>query len=68
MYQSANQRQVLVNVVDDTQRCSFIVPSIVDRSPIIVAISSSGKAPVLARLLREQLEALLPHHLGTMLR
>ncbi|MGF1689094.1 siroheme synthase CysG [Photobacterium japonica] len=66
VYQSANQRQVLVNVVDDTQRCSFIVPSIVDRSPIIVAVSSSGKAPVLARLVRQQLEALLPHHLGAM--
>lgn len=66
VYQSANQRQVLVNVVDDTQRCSFIVPSIVDRSPIIVAISSSGKAPVLARLVREKLEALLPQHLGKM--
>ena len=66
VYQSANQRQVLVNVVDDTQRCSFIIPSIVDRSPIIVAISSSGQAPVLARLLREKLEALLPQHLGRM--
>ncbi|KLV00340.1 sirohydrochlorin ferrochelatase [Photobacterium aquae] len=66
VYQSANQRQVLVNVVDDTQRCSFIVPSIVDRSPIIVAISSSGKAPVLARLLREKIETILPQHLGTM--
>lgn len=66
VYQSANQRQVLVNVVDDTQRCSFIVPSIVDRSPIIVAVSSSGQAPVLARLVRERLEALLPQHLGTM--
>lgn len=66
VYQSANQRQVLVNVVDDTQRCSFIIPSIVDRSPIIVAISSSGKAPVLARLIRQKLEALLPQHLGKM--
>lgn len=66
VYQSANQRQVMVNVVDDTQRCSFIIPSIVDRSPIMVAISSSGKAPVLARLLREKLEALLPAHLGQM--
>ncbi|MGF1738569.1 siroheme synthase CysG [Photobacterium satsumensis] len=64
VYQSANQRQVLVNVVDDTQRCSFIVPSVVDRSPIIVAVSSSGQAPVLARLIREKLEALLPQHLG----
>lgn len=66
VYQSANQRQVLVNVVDDTQRCSFIIPSIIDRSPIIVAVSSSGKAPVLARLIREKLEALLPQHLGRM--
>ncbi|WP_299021461.1 siroheme synthase CysG [uncultured Photobacterium sp.] len=66
VYQSANQRQVMVNVVDDTQRCSFIVPSIVDRSPIIVAISSSGQAPVLARLIREKLESLLPQHLGRM--
>lgn len=66
VYQSANQRQVLVNVVDDTQRCSFIVPSVVDRSPIIVAVSSSGQAPVLARLIREKLEALLPQHLGKM--
>ena len=68
VYQSANQRQVLANVVDDTPRCSFIVPSIVDRSPLIVAISSSGKAPVLARLVREKLEALLPQHLGSMAR
>lgn len=66
VYQSANQRQVLVNVVDDTQRCSFIVPSIIDRSPIVVAISSSGKAPVLARMLREKIETLLPQHLGKM--
>ncbi|ELR63366.1 Siroheme synthase [Photobacterium marinum] len=66
VYQSANQRQVMVNVVDDTQRCSFIVPSVVDRSPIIVAISSSGRAPVLARLIREKLEATLPQHLGRM--
>ncbi|MCG7498727.1 siroheme synthase CysG [Vibrio sp. Of7-15] len=66
VYQAANQRQVLVNVVDDTQRCSFIIPSIVDRSPIVVAISSSGQAPVLARLVREKLETLLPQHLGRM--
>ncbi|WP_188013332.1 siroheme synthase CysG [Photobacterium damselae] len=66
VYQAANQRQILVNVVDDTQRCSFIVPSIIDRSPIVIAISSAGKASVLARLVREKLEALLPQHLGKM--
>jgi len=62
--QCANARQLLVNVVDDPTISSFIMPSIVDRSPIIVAISSGGKAPVLARLIREKLEALLPMHIG----
>ncbi|TEW56750.1 uroporphyrinogen-III C-methyltransferase [Psychromonas sp. RZ22] len=62
--QLAEQKQILVNVVDEPGLCSFIMPSIVDRSPIIVAISSGGKAPVLARLIRERLEALLPMHLG----
>lgn len=60
----ANKRQLLVNVVDDPLLSSFIMPSIVDRSPIVVAISSGGKAPVLARLIRERLEALLPMHIG----
>lgn len=62
--QLAEQKQILVNVVDEPELCSFIMPSIVDRSPMIVAISSGGKAPVLARLIRERLEALLPMHLG----
>ena len=66
VYQEANQRRLLANVVDDQPMCSFIFPSIVDRSPIVVAISSSGQAPVLARLLREKLEALLPASLGKM--
>ena len=51
-------------MVDDQPHCSFIFPSIIDRNPIQIAISSGGKAPVLARLLREKLEALLPQHLG----
>lgn len=62
--QLAEQKQILVNVVDEPSLCSFIMPSIVDRSPIVVAISSGGKAPVLARLIRERLETLLPMHLG----
>ncbi|HDX8438172.1 siroheme synthase CysG [Aeromonas dhakensis] len=64
VYQSANQVRIFANVVDDPKRSSFIMPSIIDRSPLMVAISSGGKAPVLARLLREKLEALLPQHLG----
>lgn len=66
VFYDANERNIFVNVVDDQPLCSFIVPSIIDRSPVIVAISSGGTAPVLARLLREKLEAMLPLSLGKM--
>lgn len=64
VFAEADKRCVLANVVDDQPRCSFIFPSIIDRSPLMVAISSGGQAPVLARMLREKLEALLPASLG----
>ena len=66
VFDAANARHRLVNVVDDQPLCSFIFPSIVDRSPLLIAISSGGNAPVLARLLREKIEALLPASLGRM--
>lgn len=66
IYTEATARYKLVNVVDDQPKCTFIFPSVVDRSPLVVAISSSGTAPVLARMLREKLEALLPATLGQM--
>lgn len=66
VFAEADKRRVLANVVDDQPRCSFIFPSIIDRSPLVVAVSSSGQTPVLARLLREKLEALLPASLGLM--
>lgn len=61
---SAEKRRIFCNVVDAPKQASFIMPSIIDRSPLIVAISSGGTSPVLARLLREKMESLLPLHLG----
>ena len=61
---SAEARNIWVNVVDDREKSRFIMPAIVDRSPVIVAIGSSGDAPVLTRRLREKFEALLPAGLG----
>ena len=58
------ERNVLVNVVDVAELSSFIVPAIVDRSPLVVAISSGGVAPVLARHLRERIEALVDGSVG----
>jgi uroporphyrin-III C-methyltransferase/precorrin-2 dehydrogenase/sirohydrochlorin ferrochelatase len=63
---TAREQHVLVNVVDDAERSSFIVPAIVDRSPLVIAISSGGVAPVLARHVRERLESLLDESLGTL--
>jgi uroporphyrin-III C-methyltransferase/precorrin-2 dehydrogenase/sirohydrochlorin ferrochelatase len=60
VYDHASAAGVFCNGVDDLSNCSFITPAIVDRSPVIVAISSGGTAPVLARKLRAQIELLLP--------
>lgn len=60
----AQQRQLFVNVVDDADAGNAVMPAIVDRSPVVVAFSTGGKAPVLARLLRQKLETLLPDGYG----
>ena len=63
---AAEAAGVWVNVVDDLLHSRFITPAIVDRSPLLLAISSAGAAPVLARRLREQLETQLPNSLGAL--
>jgi uroporphyrin-III C-methyltransferase/precorrin-2 dehydrogenase/sirohydrochlorin ferrochelatase len=63
---AAQTRNVLVNVVDDLELSSFIVPAIVDRSPLVIAVSSGGTAPVLARHVRERIEVLIDGSFGAL--
>jgi uroporphyrin-III C-methyltransferase/precorrin-2 dehydrogenase/sirohydrochlorin ferrochelatase len=65
---AAREQQVPVNVVDDAELSTFIFPAIVDRSPLLVAVSSSGAAPVLSQRVRARIEALLPQRLGALAR
>lgn len=63
----AQEKNVWVNVVDDLELSTFIMPAVIDRSPLLIAVSSSGVSPVLARKIRERIEWLLPSSLGKLL-
>jgi siroheme synthase-like protein len=60
----SNQLKILTNVVDQPELCNYITPAIIDRAPMIIAMSSSGSAPILLRMLREQIEKTLPNGYG----
>jgi uroporphyrin-III C-methyltransferase/precorrin-2 dehydrogenase/sirohydrochlorin ferrochelatase len=65
---AARERRILANVVDDGAGSDFIFPAIVERSPLVVAVGTSGSSPTLARRVRAQIEALLPERLGDLAR
>jgi uroporphyrin-III C-methyltransferase/precorrin-2 dehydrogenase/sirohydrochlorin ferrochelatase len=65
---AARARNLPVNVVDDRELSTFIFPAIIERSPILVAVGTGANAPVLARRVRAQIEALLPARLGMLAR
>ena len=64
LYKMSKHANVLVNIADVTHYCDFITPSVVDRSPLVIAVSSGGNAPVIARILRARIEVMLPAAYG----
>jgi len=64
LHELAKQAGILVNVPDKQQYCDFITPSIVDRSPLVIGISTAGAAPVVARMLKARLESTVPAAYG----
>ena len=64
VFEACEADNVLVNSVDDPPHCRFMVPAIIDRSPLVISIATNGASPVLSRQIRTQLEASIPHGMG----
>ncbi|KMT65808.1 siroheme synthase CysG [Catenovulum maritimum] len=64
IYHYCEANKILINAVDQPSACRYTTPSIVDRSPVVIAISSAGASPVLARRIRAMIETSLPKSLG----
>ena len=56
VYHAAHKKNILVNIVDSHEFCDFIVPSVVERGDLMIAISTSGKSPALAKKIRKEME------------
>ena len=64
VFTACEAENVLVNSVDDPPHCRFMVPAIIDRSPLVISVASNGTSPVLSRQIRTQLESTIPHGMG----
>nr|WP_217486353.1 siroheme synthase CysG [Acinetobacter seifertii] len=64
VFEQCEVRNLLVNSVDDIPHCRFMVPAIIDRSPLVISVASNGTSPVLSRQIRTQLETSIPHGMG----
>jgi len=64
VFEQCEARNLLVNSVDDIPHCRFMVPAIIDRSPLVISVASNGTSPVLSRQIRTQLETSIPHGMG----
>ncbi len=68
IFRDARLRNILVNIVDEPERCDFILPSIVERGDLSIAVSTGGKSPALAKRLRQELEEIFGAEYETYLR
>lgn len=64
VFEACEAENILVNSVDDPPHCRFMVPAIIDRSPLVISVASNGTSPVLSRQIRTQLESSIPYGMG----